>query len=599
MSLRPKTLRRLTATTAATTVLLGTLSLAVPAAAQGLLLSPEGAVSDPTRMPSCPAAAQPVCPDGAPLNLGAVLERLTAEGDLGAVAQALAGEAPEALCSDGTEALCPDGSAAAFAPPEVSAEAPDMAPAVAPEAGAEAQADATVADPEPAPEPLADTAQTTAEPAADPAGVQALADALARIGSPEQAIAEQPAADAGASGGLVGGPTDPRDGGQPIRLPEGSADSAAVLQVLNGLLGQGQAADGEAGAPLAALEPQADAPATQTVETQITADDTRQSDEDFATDAAGRPAEQTPGQTPDDSNRDMERLALLGLGALAVGAILSNGDEVVSNTGDRVVLRRGTDDFYVLRDDDAVLRRPGSLVRTERFDDGSTRSFVTREDGSVIITVRDASGRVVLREREGTDGTRVVLIDDTAEVQPVTVTTLPRADRREVVLDQAGDAAALRAALDLATARGLDRTFSLRQVRDIPEVRKLVPEIAVRPITFQTGSAAIRPTEAQALSDLGIVMARLIEDDPREVFLIEGHTDAVGGAAYNLALSDRRAESVALALTEYFGIPPENLVVQGYGFTDLLVPTRLAEEQNRRVAVRRISPLLIDRLTLR
>ena len=46
-----------------------------------------------------------------------------------------------------------------------------------------------------------------------------------------------------------------------------------------------------------------------------------------------------------------------------------------------------------------------------------------------------------------------------------------------------------------------------------------------------------------------------------------GYTDAVGDESYNLLLSDRRAETVALALSEYFGVRPENMVVQGYGGT--------------------------------
>ena len=58
----------------------------------------------------------------------------------------------------------------------------------------------------------------------------------------------------------------------------------------------------------------------------------------------------------------------------------------------------------------------------------------------------------------------------------------------------------------------------------------------------------------------------------------------------NLALSDRRAESVALALTEYFDIPPENMVVQGYGETELRVDTQADERCNRRVEVRVITP---------
>jgi outer membrane protein OmpA-like peptidoglycan-associated protein len=76
------------------------------------------------------------------------------------------------------------------------------------------------------------------------------------------------------------------------------------------------------------------------------------------------------------------------------------------------------------------------------------------------------------------------------------------------------------------------------------------------------------------------------------VFLIEGHTDAVGDAGYNLALSDARAESVALALTEMFGVPPENMVTQGYGESDLALQTQDAAQVNRRVVVRRITPLL-------
>jgi outer membrane protein OmpA-like peptidoglycan-associated protein len=76
------------------------------------------------------------------------------------------------------------------------------------------------------------------------------------------------------------------------------------------------------------------------------------------------------------------------------------------------------------------------------------------------------------------------------------------------------------------------------------------------------------------------------------VFLIEGHTDAVGQELYNLTLSDRRAETVARILVEAYGVPAENLVVQGYGEEFLKINTDGNERQNRRVTVRNISPLL-------
>ena len=84
----------------------------------------------------------------------------------------------------------------------------------------------------------------------------------------------------------------------------------------------------------------------------------------------------------------------------------------------------------------------------------------------------------------------------------------------------------------------------------------------------------------------------MIADNPRELFLIEGHTDAVGGAATNLALSDRRAESVALALSEIFGVPAENMIVQGYGERYLKVQTRPPSRATAASPLRRITWLV-------
>ena len=151
---------------------------------------------------------------------------------------------------------------------------------------------------------------------------------------------------------------------------------------------------------------------------------------------------------------------------------------------------------------------------------------------------------------------------------------------------------ALKRELAALEAERAGRSFSLRQIREIPQVRALAATIDVEPVTFASGSAAIAASEARNLADLGRVIQDLLDENPGEVFLIEGHTDATGRAALNLALSDRRAESVALALTEYFDIPPENMVVQGYGETELLIDTQESESANRRVEVRVVTPLM-------
>jgi outer membrane protein OmpA-like peptidoglycan-associated protein len=111
-------------------------------------------------------------------------------------------------------------------------------------------------------------------------------------------------------------------------------------------------------------------------------------------------------------------------------------------------------------------------------------------------------------------------------------------------------------------------------------------------INFETGSWQLTPDQVDKLNVVAEGLKRAIRKNPREVFLIEGHTDAVGNDEDNLSLSDRRAESVAVALTEQFQVPPENLVTQGYGEQNLKVQTQDASRQNRRVSVRRITPLI-------
>lgn len=334
-----------------------------------------------------------------------------------------------------------------------------------------------------------------------------------------------------------------------------------------------------------------DLPAARTgvVTQQLTDENTRSSREDFSTSASSDRKKKKKGLS------DLEKAGLIALGAVVVGTILSNQKEVVSNSGDRVVVRDRDGEYQVYKDDDALLRRAGTTVRTENFRDGSTRSFVERADGSQIVTIRDADGRIQRRIHVDRNGRETVLIDDTRESEAVDLRRLRDFDRRDdraYDYSENADRDALRRALMQSDQGNIGRTFSLRQIREIREVRELAPEINLNAITFATGSAAIPVYQAERLRQLGNALNDLIIQNPREVFLIEGHTDAVGDPAYNLALSDRRAESVALALTEYFDVPPENMVVQGYGERYLKVYDSGAEARNRRAVARRVTDLL-------
>ena len=519
-----------------------------------------------------------------------------------AAAEQAAAEQAAAEQAAAEQAAAEQAAAEQAAAEQAAAEQAAAAQAAADQAAAEqAAADQAAADQAAAEQAAADQAaadQAAAEQAAaeQAAAEQAAADqAAAEQAAAEQAAAEQAAAEQAAAEQAAA----EQAAAEQAAAEQAAAEQAAAEQAAEGVVGP----DGEAvildptipEAPLPPIEATLDdgsGPAPVITEQVLTDEAVRSSDQDFSTPVDGNVAAQVGTDNNDSGLTDLQKILLLGLGAVVVGSILNNGDEVVSNSGDRVVVR--TDDGYtVYKDDDALLRQPGTEMRTETFADGSTRTFLTRPDGTQVVTIRDAQGRVLRRARVFPDGTEVQLFDDLAPAVPVDIRTLETENPRprnysEVDLDRD----ALRLALRDAGATDLGRSFSLRQIREIVEVRDLVPGIDLDGITFATGSAAILPEQTRSLVRLGILIEEFITDNPGEVFLIEGHTDATGGESYNLALSDRRAETVALALTETFGIPPENLVVQGYGEEFLKVDTQLSEQANRRATVRRITPLL-------
>src|SRR5690606_10307251 len=127
----------------------------------------------------------------------------------------------------------------------------------------------------------------------------------------------------------------------------------------------------------------------------------------------------------------------------------------------------------------------------------------------------------------------------------------------------------------------VERLYSLDEVRYSARIRDKVRRIDLDTIEFEFGSASIAEGEVRNLESLASAISEMLEQNPGETFLLEGHTDAVGSETANLALSDRRAEAVAVALTNVFNIPPETLVTQGYGEQYLKVNTQEPERENR------------------
>jgi len=104
-------------------------------------------------------------------------------------------------------------------------------------------------------------------------------------------------------------------------------------------------------------------------------------------------------------------------------------------------------------------------------------------------------------------------------------------------------------------------------------------------VQFATGSADLTPGARQTLDQLGKAVTSA--DLSQYRFRIEGHTDTVGAADYNKALSQQRADAVATYLEGKFGVSVNRLQTIGMGEDGLLVqtPPNTPNEQNRRVAV--------------
>ena len=66
-------------------------------------------------------------------------------------------------------------------------------------------------------------------------------------------------------------------------------------------------------------------------------------------------------------------------------------------------------------------------------------------------------------------------------------------------------------------------------------------------------------------------------------FLVIGHTDSVGGRAFNVGLSQRRAEAIRTALIDPFGVNPAVLEAVGMGEEQLRDPAHPTSGVNRRV----------------
>jgi outer membrane protein OmpA-like peptidoglycan-associated protein len=276
--------------------------------------------------------------------------------------------------------------------------------------------------------------------------------------------------------------------------------------------------------------------------------------------------------------------------------------KIIEQVDNRVILDAG-DRIFVRGDDRPRLRRNAENTYYDELPRGRLRETIVRPGGHEIVTVYDRYGDILQRSRIDRDGNEYLMIyapeyDDSPRAAifdvgydlPPMRLTIPVND---YIIDVAQDPERdFYDFLAMPPVERVERVYTIDEVRHSARLRDKVRRIDLDTIHFATGSADVSLSQAKTLRKVANAMLKVLAKDPGETFFIEGHTDAVGSDRSNLVLSDRRAESVASLLTEVYDIPAENLVTQGYGERFLKIRTQAAEQENRRVTIRRVTPLV-------
>ena len=126
------------------------------------------------------------------------------------------------------------------------------------------------------------------------------------------------------------------------------------------------------------------------------------------------------------------------------------------------------------------------------------------------------------------------------------------------------------------------RSLSLGEREEIAEIASTKPKIDLN-IQLDFNSANITAASMPSVQALGKALTDA--NLKGSTFVVAGHTDAIGGEAYNQDLSERRADTIKRYLTDKFGIAGTDLVAIGYGKTRPKDPDAPMDPINRRVEV--------------
>lgn len=156
---------------------------------------------------------------------------------------------------------------------------------------------------------------------------------------------------------------------------------------------------------------------------------------------------------------------------------------------------------------------------------------------------------------------------------------------QQLTADQQAKLDAAKAQADAAQAEA-DRKAREMQTQasqaqaELDAIKQMIARKDLKPINFKTGSAELLEESYPAILKIGDTARKY----PNLKLRVEGHTDSQGSDAYNLDLSQKRAESVRQRL-QTDGVSEDQIVAAGFGETRPVSTNESSEGRalNRRV----------------
>ena len=189
--------------------------------------------------------------------------------------------------------------------------------------------------------------------------------------------------------------------------------------------------------------------------------------------------------------------------------------------------------------------------------------------GLILVSVGCASKKYVRTEMEGMDARTTERIDDVQSQVEENQTELVAQDER---IDELSVTA--QEALERAVAAG-----KLAEGKFLYET--ILSDDRVR---FGFNQSELSPEGQMALDEFA---ERIMAENANVFVEIQGHTDSVGDAEYNLQLGEQRAEAVRRYLSRGHGLPLHRMSVISYGESTPIADNDTPEGRsaNRRVSL--------------